>query len=180
MSGPAPELIRTIANTDFFENNINFSKQRAADLNAAANILAFEFHGEPVDTKKSRLDYFTFTTNDQRDQLELAGRRAVETLDDMASIFLPKDKVLKAAGLIPVYYWFVRKQPPKHYLYIREFLVRFEDERRDIYTTLPDNLARFNQLNRSTNDVQSHNGRLKILRDEYKKYISNIKISSER
>jgi hypothetical protein len=124
MSGPAPKVIRQIANHDVFTQNITFTVKRGQDLNAAAKILMFEYHAKPQETKKRNLDNFVQKeAKTSRSKLELAGRRVVEVLDDMASIFLPADRLLGSGGSFPVYYWFIRSRSEIEYNLIREFLV---------------------------------------------------------
>lgn len=180
MSGPAPKVIREIAKHEFFSSSISFTVQRGQDQNAAAKILMFEYSNELNETKKRNLDAFVKeaqkATNKQK--LELAGRRVREILDDMASIFLPKDRILTSNGVMPVYYWFVRSRKQDDYPYVREFLVRFEQARKEnrqlesidpTHQKLDRKLLEFDQFNRSTNDLQSHVGRWEILESEFKK-----------
>jgi hypothetical protein len=179
MSGPAPQIIRSIRDHDFFTSNIAFSFTRGADLNAAAKLLRFEFSGKPVDTKKKVLDDFVISLErqDQKDLLELAARRVNDSLDTMSEIFLPRDKLLSSGGLLPVYYWFCREQDNSSHHLIREFLVQFEEERKYNRASFSDTNAStnkssninqdyvaFDNYNRSTNDLNSHIGRFEILR----------------
>jgi hypothetical protein len=171
MSGPAPEVIRKLSRLDFFTNNCSFPIARGQDLNAAAKILMFEFHEAPHETKKTALDTFVRESAQQRQQLELAGRRAYGALGDLATIFLPKDRLLSSAGIIPVYYWFFRQVKPKDYTRVRRFLARFEELRKNnrgasdsaAGARIAKQLAQYDQLNRSTNDLTSHHGRVSIL-----------------
>jgi hypothetical protein len=99
----------------------------------AAKLLLFEFHDELRETKKRNLDEFVkeMGKKKQSDRLEVAGRRVVDVLDEMAEIFLPKDVLRGSAGVFPIYYWFVRNTDEKHYDRIRKFLVEFENARRE-------------------------------------------------
>lgn len=187
MSGPAPAIIRTIRDHDFFINNVAFPFTRGADLNAAAKILQFEFEGKPVDTKKKVLDTFVSSIKlaERRDHLELAARRVNENLTVMAEIFLPKDKLLSSGGLLPVYYWFCRNQFEEHYYLIREFLVQFENERKGIRSTGADHtdkafttFVKFDNYNRSTNDLVSHQGRFEILEALFTEWLGSRNLES--
>lgn len=168
--GAVPALIRALASHEFFIDRIRFGVVRAADLNAAAKILLFEFMGKPVATKKQNLDEFAAAPVSQ-EQLELAGRRVLDTMANMSEIFIPRDSLLSSAGIVPVYYWFVRNQSSERHPLIREFLFAFEDVRKrgregktiKSDTALGAELARYDALNRSTNDQQSHVGRIEIL-----------------
>lgn len=174
MGGPAPEVIRQISKHDFFQTNINFGTKRGEDLNAAAKILMFEYYGTPKETKKKNLDDFVRSTaTEGRERLELAGRRVIDVLDSMSSIFLPKDRILASAGILPVYYCLVRDAEEKMFPTIREFLVRFDESRkrnRKLVNETPHSreidqeLVEFDNYNRSTNDQRSHDERLRILK----------------
>ena len=179
MTGKAPLIIREIANHDFFHVNIAFSVKRGGDLNAAAKLLLFEYNDQPIETKKKTLDDFTkLSEKDGKEKLELSLRRAIETMEYMSQIFLPADKLLANGGILPVYYWFIKNCEQKHHHLIREFLVKFEEARvmnRETpeEDTLDRQLVEFDNFNRSTNDLQSHIGRLKIINERFSHWIKN-------
>lgn len=177
MSGKAPGVIREIARHDFFQTNIRFSVSRGQDLNAAAKILMFEYHNEIRETKKRNLDEFINTARQGKaGELELAGRRVMDTLDVMSSIFLPKDEILSSAGVFPIYYLLIVNVPGNTYSFVREYLVRFEEERRENRKLrdrdsqskkIDQMLLKYDLFNRSTNDQKSHEGRFEILIDRF-------------
>lgn len=180
MVGPAPGLFREIAKHEFFKENIRFTITRAQDFNAAAKLLLFEYDNRPAETKKRSLDKFADRTkHEPKEKLELAGRRVIDVLDNMTNIFLPKDALLGAAGVLPVYYWFVRSQDEQVYPRVREFLVRFDDERRanrqqskgHRAAARDKQLTEFDRYNRSTNDEKSHAERIRILSERFKQYL---------
>lgn len=182
MSGPAPNVIRAFAKHELFATNVRFTVTRGQDLNAAAKVLLFEFHEKLGETKKRNLDAFVkqmAKDRKMRPTLELAGRRALDTANAMTEVFLPKDRLLASAGIFPVYYWFVRntKESARHK--IREFLTGFENERAENRRLVQDDpsmlssakvdrqLLEFDTFNRSTNDLQSHEGRYRILCERF-------------
>lgn len=180
MSGPAPRLFRQIAKHEVFEENVSFQTRRAQDQNAAAKLLAFEYYNQPQETKKAKLDQFVKNTQKDRNGLELASRKVLDVLDNMNEIFLPKDKILGSAGIFPVYYWFIRSLPARAGAFVREFLVRFEEarrENREVVTEDPDSpevdqeLLTYDRLNRSTDDVRSHEGRFEILKRRFQVFL---------
>jgi hypothetical protein len=183
MAGPAPEVIRQIAKHEFFEVNVAFTVSRGQDLNAAAKVLYFEYFKKLGETKKSSLNEFVKDAARQsKDKIELAGRKVVDVLDDMSEIFLPKDKLLASAGTFPVYYWFVQGRKSAEYSLVREFLVRFEDVRRENRALISENpknkkideeLVRYDEFNRSTNDLQSHEGRFFILERRFRLFLKS-------
>lgn len=185
VSGPVSDLIRVIASHEFFVENIKFSIKRAADLNAAAKLLIFEYNEKPVATKKSNLDEFAIS-DIKRERLELSGRRVLDTLSSMTSIFIPRDQLLVSAGIVPVYYWFIREMNEEHYWRVREALTSFEAARKENRErqkekdgeNLDNSLSRFDTLNRSTNDQQSHIGRVQILQSFFKNLYVLKKINS--
>ncbi|OFV95376.1 MAG: hypothetical protein A3H28_02235 [Acidobacteria bacterium RIFCSPLOWO2_02_FULL_61_28] len=180
MSGPAPELFRQIAKHDLFRENVSFTVTRGQDLNAAAKILYFEHSSDLRETKKANLDQFVKNTKADAKGLELAARKVVDVLDSMSGIFLPHDKLLSSAGVFPVYYWFVKHRPVDDFPYIREFLVRFEEQRhsnRELAATNPNSrvvdqeLLQYDRQNRSTDDAKSHKARFKVLGRRFTKFV---------
>ena len=181
MIGPVPDVIRNVAKHPFFTDNIRFSVNRAGDYNTAAKLVLFEFASKPTNTKKKDLDTFAALREIEDTRLELAARRAVDTLDNMQEVFLPKDELLSSAGPLPVYYWLVREMPFETQTFLREFLVTFERERAAIRAqhikggpAKEDQVfARYDALNRSVNDIGSHQGRFEILRDQLPIWLHN-------
>jgi len=176
MTGPAVDLIRRISKHDFFTTNISFSTVRMTDQDTVAKILMFEFHEKLLESKRRHLDEFVKEnkTKKDKDRLELAGRRVLEHLDDMATIFLPKDRLLTSAGVVPVYYWLIRDVSEEYFSKIRGFLVRTEEQRKvaqKLIAVDPQNisldqeLVQFNSFVRSANDASSLDGRVRILRE---------------
>jgi hypothetical protein len=134
-----------------------------------------------AETKKKNMDQFTRdAVRANRPKLELAARRVLDTLDVMTEIFLPKDRLLISAGTVPIYYWFVRAVPSKSQRFVRQFLIEFEDERRQnriLSSERPQSrdidrqLVNFDNFNRNTNDQASHDGRFRILRDRFDRFV---------
>ena len=176
MGGRAPEVIRQLATHDFFRESITFQVKRGQDLNAAAKFLLFEFSNKLQETKKSNLDMFIKTAGKDKARLELSGRRVLATLDDMMTIFLPHDRLLGSAGVVPVYYWFLRSIKERRRAPLRDFLVRFEEQRKENRKKaasgtgkIDRELVEYDRFNRSTNDLVSHQGRLAILQRRFGK-----------
>lgn len=154
--------------------------KRAQDQNAAAKLLLFEYENDLAETKKNRLDYFVRQASRQpKEKLELAGRKTIDILDRMEEIFLPRDILLSSAGQVPVFYWFARSHKETDDQFIREFLVKFEKERkgnRDIVESNPldkkidHRLLEYDQYNRNTNDLVSHKGRIEILNERFETF----------
>src|ERR1700751_3787429 len=168
----------------FFENYVKFPVQRGQDLNAAMKLLSFEFHGKPQETKKVSLDAFVQISEKSRSKLEVAARRAYAALDDLTNVFLPRDRLLASSGLLPVYYWFIHGLAAKQYSLARDFLIRFEQARREnrqkaeqgSRTGVDRLLLEYDQLNRNTNDLISHNRRIEILHERFRRYEASLLI----
>jgi len=181
MSGPVTEINRLLVRHELFKSCISFATKRAQDKNAASKLLLFEYNGKPVETKKGSLDRFVKQAKkDPKDKIELASRRVIDTLDRMSEIFLPRDPLLRSAGVFPVYYWFVRENNSKQDQYVREFLNAFEKSRKEnrqtasypVTATQADNeLLTFDRFNRSTDDERSHLERHRILAKRFKDYL---------
>ena len=176
MTGPVPEVIRQVAKHEFFAELVGFPVQRGQDLNAAAKILLFEFADKPQETKKASLDSFVKAAERDRKRLELSARRTHAALSDLTGVFLPRDRLLSSAGIIPVYYWFIRSIKELQFRLVRDFLVRFEENRkknREKAEASPAaggidrKLLEYDGFNRSTNDLASHVGRIKILQEKF-------------
>ena len=182
ISGPVTDVIRRLTEHQVFGEAIRFSTKRAGDQNAAAKILLFEYEGKLVNTKKSNLDDFARGSTIDKNRLELAARRSVDALDEMNEVFLPNDELLSSSGIFPVYYWFVRSIEYDYQEHIRSFLLWFEAERKAHRESQKDlgpaadvdqQYARYDTLNRSTNDAISHRGRYEILKGAYLEYLES-------
>lgn len=193
IAGPVTDVIRSLTQHSVFQESIRFSTQRAGDQNAAAKCLLFEYEGRPVNTKKSNLDEFARGLQPDRrpidkNKLELAARRVVDSLDTMDEVFMPHDILLSSAGTFPVYYWLCRNVAPVYHEDIRSFLVDFEEVRKvqrdsqkglDPSFEVDQQYARYDTLNRSTNDAISHRGRYEILKAAFKEYCEELYNASE-
>ena len=190
MLGPAPQIIRELAKHDFFRTNVRFSIKRGADWNAAAKVLLFEYRKGVQETKKRNLDQFVKElAGKPKDSLELGARRSLEILDEMAEVFLPRDTLLGSAGVVPVYYWFIRGKRDAEVRLLREFLVDFErkkNENRSLVDASPTSkridgtLIEYDRYNRSTNDEQSHKQRARILDERFREWMHARKGGTKR
>lgn len=126
MSGAIPELLRAIANHQFFKSNLRVASLRGQHLNLAAKILLFEASGGPTHTKKNHLDNFSLEhAKSTPETLMHTLAQVVSTLDLMAEVFKYKDPLLGSEGPIPVYYWLVRNAESEKVREVRDFLEYF-------------------------------------------------------
>lgn len=188
MRGHVPGLIRDLADDDFFTSRIKFARKRGQDLDAAAKMLLVEFRGRLVETKKTTLDNLVKEgQNAEADiadstvqDFERAADRVRAVLRRMNEIFVPGDPLLGNQGVVIPYYWFIKKSSEEDLPLIRTFLVQFEEERNKNRAIAkdPDSddrvnyvLSRYDQLNRSINDVGSLEGRLEILTSFFRTWL---------
>jgi hypothetical protein len=188
IAGPVTDVIRSLTQHSVFRESIRFSTLRAGDQNAAAKCLLFEYEDALVNTKKQNLDEFAkgFQLDRRKidkNKLELSARRCLDTFDAMDEVFLPSDTLLASAGVFPVYYWFVRSVSEVYRDDVRTFLVEFEEARKlhreaqkDLgpASEVDQQYARYDTLNRSTNDGVSHRGRYGIIRSAFTDYLEEI------
>ena len=188
MSGPLTEIIRLIAEHELFKLCVKFTTKRAQDKNAATKLLLFEYNGKLGETKRNNLDRFVEKAKKDptRERIELSSRRVIDTLDRMAEIFLPRDPILRSAGVFPVYYWLIRQMDSKSDPYVREFLNIFEKARKanrekangSVQAAKMDSeLMTFDRWNRSTDDERSHSERHRIIEKRFKAYLQEAKNS---
>lgn len=178
MAGPVSDIIRLLAAHELFKSCVKFTITRAQDKNASTKLLLFEYSGKLVETKRKNLDKFAKQAKKEaKAKIELASRRVIDTLDRMSEIFLPRDPLLRSAGVFPVYYWLIRQLDSSHDQRVREFLNMFEKirkENRDKASDKADGeLMTFDRLNRSTDDERSHVERHRILAKRFKEYLSS-------
>jgi hypothetical protein len=92
-------------------------------------------------------------------------------------LFNDNDPTLTQQAQIPVIYWLAREIPDQLGR-LREFLVRFDEQRRNNRQTEIGNPVRdpelvdYELMTRTSNDQSSIGGRYRILRQRYEKFIS--------
>lgn len=185
MSGPLTDVIRLLAGHELFKSCVKFTTKRAQDKNAATKLLLFEHAGKPVETKRRNLDRFSRQAKKEpKEKIELTSRRVIDTLDRMSEIFLPRDPLLRSAGVFPVFYWLIRQSNSTNDLYVREFLNIFEKTRKENRDKASDasskseadsELMTFDRFNRSTDDERSHLERHRILAKRFKEYLKRAR-----
>ena len=181
MSGIVPSQLHSIAEHKFFLKNISFGVRRAQGQNAAAKLLLVEFRGNLVETKKSGLDRFvTEATLMQNEDVKSSANRVRTNLSRMINIFIENDPLLRSQGPLTVYYWFCRSLKDNQTVKVREFLLNFENRRKQNREIAPKQqkrvdpeLAAYDNYNRSTNDQGSLNGRFKILSRQFAEFCDN-------
>lgn len=189
--GPVPELVRELTAHPFLSNRIKFNTARMAEFNLAAKLLMIEHRQGFVDTKAANLDRFVLSVaeesgamrvgeiNSQQTEalaeLDKTMARCVSVLEDLATIFEPRDKLLTAAGHIPVYYWVIKNHPEvseNFRDFLEDFTAAVDDSReasRSGVGKVDEELLVYYTFGRTTNDQNSLKGRYRILIDRMKK-----------
>jgi hypothetical protein len=175
MIGPLPKAIRQLSGHAFFKERVNYQATRGQNLNAAAKLLLFEFSKGIVDTKKIDLDKLVLDKAEiAKTELAAHSAKVIATLKKMVDIFSKKDELLTSQGVVPVYYWLVKKLPKADHPKIRPFLVGFNHslkENREAPEEKQDaKLSRYSLAARSTNDQGAMSERVEILLELFKTF----------
>ncbi len=190
MKGQIPKLLKQLIQHDFFEKKVKFSTKRGQDSNVAAKLLLIEFRGKFVDTKKIHLDKLA----EDAVQAELVDFSSTtqtinQVLDYMNDSFIDNDPLLSASGLIPVYYWFYKFYGKTNNDIIRNFLIQFEERRKEfrVFANDPKKLENipssdleyinFDRLSRNSNDQASLQGCYNILDKKWKQMLQAAPVS---
>ncbi len=194
MKGKIPPLIAKLAEHQFFSTKVKFNKERKQHHDQAAKMLLLEFRGKFVDIKKTHLDRFVEEGSAAMSNLEtfdIAASKTEEVLNVMTGIFKDKDQLLGKIGVLPVYYWFVKFHSYIYANVIREFLLKFEEERlRNSQLAkkseptrenrnIDEELLQYDVLNLKPNDQASLSGRYAILESRFKRFLSEQKIDTQ-
>lgn len=132
MRGPIPSLIRDLSVHEFFRNYATFPINRGQDLNAAAKMLLMENRGGFTNTKKKDLDRFVSSNKDKTTtEFRNVYENAEATLEAMTEVFQQEDKLLAGQAQLPIYYELTKKYANQYASGIRQFLTKFEEERKE-------------------------------------------------
>ena len=178
MVGSAPDIIKELSTHDFFAHYVSYKDNRGENLNNAAKILAFELAEDATETKRVNLDKMVSDFASQDQHLELAKLDAMQTLDKMAVVFGPRDKLLRSAGSVPAFYWFIRALEVDLLRLVRPFLEAINNEfagRTVVTFSRPDEVANYKSALRNINDKASHAARISILRSGFERWIELIR-----
>jgi hypothetical protein len=173
MKGVIPKLLREIIALDFFTNRVKFNTKRGQDANVAAKLLLTEFRGKFVDTKKIHLDKLA----DDAAKAEVSDFTSPMNtikivLEYMNDSFIDKDPLLSTSGLIPVYYWLYRTYGKENKGEMRNFLVQFDEKRKENrkLKIVDINYVTFDRLSKNSNDQSSLQGCYNILELKWKQW----------
>lgn len=106
--GPMAKVIRDISSHDFFQQQVKFRNNRYQYQEVAARLLLIEDsqlnNGKIVDTKKPYLDKLVKDYRDLNKPAGVVADATLAVLDSMKNVFTNSDNLLKAQGIITVYY----------------------------------------------------------------------------
>jgi Protein of unknown function DUF262 len=108
--GPIPIAVKGLANTNFFLSKVPFGNNRYRHFDLAAKFLLSTEKGLVPDTKKRTLDKYVidWAQNADRNSVPKFIDEATEILNSMAAVFTDKDRLLKQAGTVIVYFHLFR------------------------------------------------------------------------
>ncbi|MBD9630161.1 DUF262 domain-containing protein [Pseudomonas sp. PDM19] len=105
LGGPAPKVIKCIAEHKFFESNIPFDNRRYRHYDIAAKLLLLSERSKVVDTKKIHLDKFVKSfVGESPALLDHPRDLCLEVLESMSKVFIKSDPLLRLVTMIPIYY----------------------------------------------------------------------------
>jgi hypothetical protein len=167
MVGSVPEAITEIAGHEFFERSTAYKADRGQNENNAAKILTFELIGDVSDTKKNALDAVVAEYAEKRDIVDFSKLKVTQNLDKLSIVFGLKDNLLRSAGSIPAFYWFVRSLEIDRLRLVRPFLEQFYSAlsggENELERSMQVDVAEYRRALRSVNDKWSHSLRVEIL-----------------
>jgi hypothetical protein len=176
MNGDVPQVIGEIAKHEFFSLCVSYKDTRGENLNNAAKILSFELNQGVTETKRINLDRMVADHANNISELEFAKQSSFETLDKMSVVFGEKDKLLRSAGSIPAFYWFIRGVDTSLVKTVRPFLetVISDTSGRNRPVLLSrEEASGYKGWLRNINDRVSHEERIKLLEASFAKWISS-------
>lgn len=105
LGGIVPIMVRDMARHAFFENKLPFENRRYRHFDLATKFLLLAEKDHLIDTKKRQLDEFVKSHRDADEQITLATAKAAQVLDEMASLFVDDDPLLRSVGTVTLYYY---------------------------------------------------------------------------
>jgi hypothetical protein len=191
MPGIVPRLIRELTEHPFW-SRIKFDTSRSQDKNTAAKLLLIEQKNDFTDTKKRQLDNFVeqaarrtpandriLDTNSEDESIKIleSSDQVKAVLNDMAQIFMDKDRLLANESQIPIIYWLVRECERRHHPQVRPFLLKFDQDRQANRKRQAEDplwnkiLVEYELMARTSNDQASLRGRYDIVRQQFDDFL---------
>lgn len=177
--GPLPKIVREIASSFFFSQNLKISNKRYQHRDLAAKFVYLTYNQKVVDTKKIYLDNFFKNAKGKSDvPFKRSATLTKKILQSMNHTFVEKDKLLRSSGMAVLYFLLFFKAKEENWLaaITRSKLMRFEEKREknremaanDI-TAADYDLLEFDRLTQTPNDAYAIRFRLDLLVKHVKK-----------
>ncbi|QDL36959.1 DUF262 domain-containing protein [Rhodoferax sediminis] len=178
IGGAMVAAIRDVASHEFFNRCVAFGNRRFQHRESAARMLLVEENlatmGKIIDTKKEYLDAMARNYHDApTGEVSALANRVISVLDQMNSVFVERDELLRAQGNMTVYYIVAKsaKASRESFKMSRKKLLEFRDLVRDNRVTAEENygnasfeLLEYDRLTQQgTNDASNIRERVKIL-----------------
>ncbi|WP_430470431.1 DUF262 domain-containing protein [Thalassospira lucentensis] len=177
MNGVVPDAINSISEHEFFGYSTAYASSRGQHQNNAAKLLAFELYGGVTDTKKVYLDKMVERFAGQEGEVEYATIKVQQNLDKLSIVFGRKDRLLRSAGSIPAFFWFIRDIDVDQIKFVRPFLESFYfnltqvgDEQDQTHLNV---YSEYKRGLRSINDRWSHELRLSVLQNQFQEWLNS-------
>lgn len=174
MKGNVPSAIKDISEHEFFRVCIAYKDTRGENQNNAAKILSFELNNAVTETKRVNLDKMVTDYADRTAELSISTQECNTNLDKMAVVFGERDKLLRSAGSVPAFYWFIRETDPDKLKFIRPYLETFmgvvSGKNSDELVTA-NKIVAYKESLRNINDRGSHEERIGILLAGFAKWM---------
>ena len=171
--GPMPKVIRRVAKTSFFTQNLPFPNKRYRHFDLAAKFLLIERQDKVADTKKIYLDEFVRESKARsQSKADAIGRQSTRVLKQMSLVFTASDQLLRSVGTTVLYYHVFRLAMREAWVgqierkEFEEFELARQENRslaeKDIRKATYD-LLEFDRYVQTPNDGYAISARLKIL-----------------
>ena len=117
LRGPLPQVVRDLANDDFFVSDVPFTDARYRHRDLAAKFLLIVESNKVVSTKKAELDGMFIKYRQWRENNDPRGsadnvaslQESVESIiHDLAEVFTKNDPLLKQVGMITLFFHLFR------------------------------------------------------------------------
>lgn len=172
--GPVPKVLREVAKLPFFKSRVNVSNRRYQHRDLAAKFLYLVDEDKVADTKKIYLDRFVRNYKRSRpSRVRPSLNEVKKVLSAMDKVFVKRDKLLRSAGMIVLYFLLFRDAIKKKRLkkIQRVKLEKFEKARAVNRVMAEEDIAKanydlleFDRYTQTPNDEYAIQLRLKTLK----------------
>jgi len=185
IGGLMVKMINEISDDNFFKKNVKFTNKRYQHKEVAVRLLFIEYslkHSTKlIDTKKPYLDSFVENhkkeTRKNISEIEKIGKKVRVVIEEMHSIFIDKDQLLRSQSIVPIIYLLIRTAIDQDLLdnITRKKFIDFKNEiqknrkkaEKDITNANFDLLEYDRMSQQGTNDASSIKERFKIMADYF-------------